>query len=84
MAEVNATSSTADDEAATMWQVAHESILVSYGCKAHTHTHQKLHRKSTRENTAKSSCVDKVRTSTKLQLISDALRRRTQGEHTIE
>lgn len=50
----------------------------------HTHTHHKLHRKSTRENTAKSSRVDKVRTSTKLQLISDALRRRTQGEHTIE
>lgn len=36
VAEVNATGSTADDEAATKWQVAHESILVSYGCKTHT------------------------------------------------
>lgn len=60
-------------------QVAHECILISYGCRAlHTHAHT-LHRESG-EHTAKSSSrVDKVRTSTKLQLISDALRRQHTG-----
>lgn len=66
-------------QAASCKHFAHECILISYGCRAlHTHAHT-LHRESG-EHTAKSSSrVDKVRTSTKLQLISDALRRQHTG-----
>lgn len=52
-AEVNAMGSTADDEAATKWQVAHESILVSYGCKTHTHTHSNTPETAQGEHTRK-------------------------------